>query len=47
MDYDRFVEPSQKAMHLAEIAAAYILVGLFIIGVADLLFRIGEAVYES
>ena len=47
MDYDRLIEPSQKGIHLAEIATAYILMGLFIIGVGDLLIRIAEATYDS
>ncbi|MDZ7746659.1 MAG: phosphate-starvation-inducible PsiE family protein [Halobacteriales archaeon] len=47
MDYNSLIGPSQKGIHLAEIAVAYILMGLFIIGVGDLLVRIAQAAYES
>jgi uncharacterized membrane protein (DUF373 family) len=44
MDFDRLVEPSEQAIRVVEIAAAYILVGLFAVGVFDLLLSIFELV---
>jgi uncharacterized membrane protein (DUF373 family) len=47
MDYDELVAPSEQAIRLVEIAAAYILVGLFAVGVLDLLLQIAGAVATS
>jgi uncharacterized membrane protein (DUF373 family) len=43
-DFDRFVEPSETVIRAIEIVAAYLLVGLFGIGVVDLLTSIFELV---
>lgn len=40
MEYDDLIAPSEDAIRLVEIATAYILVGLFAIGVVDLLAQI-------
>jgi len=40
MEFERFVEPSETAIRLIEIAAAYILVVLFGVGVFDLIVTI-------
>ena len=47
MDHDRLVAPSEAAIRVVEIVAAYILVALFAIGVVDLLIQILEAVVAS
>lgn len=47
MDYDALVAPSEDAIRLVEIAAAYILVGLFAVGVLDLLAQIADAALAS
>ena len=47
MDHDRLVAPSETAIRVVEIVAAYILVALFAIGVVDLLIQILEAVFAS
>jgi len=47
MDYDDLVAPSEQAIRLVEIVAAYILVGLFAVGVLDLLLQIAGAVATS
>ena len=43
-DLDRFVEPSETVIRAIEIVAAYLLVGLFGIGVIDLLISIFDLV---
>ena len=43
-DFDRFVEPSETVIRAIEIVAAYLLVGLFGIGVIDLLISIFDLV---
>lgn len=47
MDFDALVEPSEEAIRFVEVAAAYILVGLFAIGVVDLLLQILDAIWLS
>jgi uncharacterized membrane protein (DUF373 family) len=47
MDYDALIAPSEEAIRFVEVAAAYILAGLFAIGVVDLLLQILDAVLLS
>jgi uncharacterized membrane protein (DUF373 family) len=42
--FDRLVEPSETAIRVVEVVAAYVLVGLFAVGVFDLLISIFELV---